>query len=213
MAINDSAVITPAVGYIFFAPPGTAAPTPAVIAGLDVSRFGADESVEELDDDGKPVITPIGKAALPAAWVNVGHSSRDSLPEFGYDGGDTEVKGTWQNESLREVETKPVADFLTMALHQFDSDTLKLYYGADTTVTAGVLSVPGGTTKPVEKALVIVIVDGDTKIGFHASKVSVKRDDSISLKVDEFAGIPLKATFLKSGTAPKYSWINKDLFV
>jgi len=29
MALNDNAVITPAGGYVFFAAPGTAAPTPA----------------------------------------------------------------------------------------------------------------------------------------------------------------------------------------
>jgi hypothetical protein len=165
-----------------------------------------------LDAEPRVAVT-VTDVTLPNNWRSIGHTSRGDLPELGYDGGDTEVRGTWQNESLREVETKPIADFLKMALHQFDVDSFELYYGKDGAAgEAGVFGVTG-TAAPVEKALLIIIVDGDVKVGFYSPKASFRRDDSISLKTDEFAAIPVRATFLKFGSANKYQWVNADLFV
>ena len=210
MALNDTAVITAAVGYIFIATAGTARPSPADLAAIDLSELAARAGDVELDDDGVPIVKAV--TGLPAAWTNIGHTSRGDLPEFGFDGGDTEVRGTWQNESLREVETKPIGDFLKMALHQFDVDTFELYYGKNASATPGVFGVAGGNSKSVEKALFIVIVDGDERIGFYSPKASIRRDDSISLKTDEFAALPVRATFLKDGNKNKFEWINEDLF-
>lgn len=222
MTINDKAVITPALGYVFFAPVGTDAPTPKQLADLDISTLAEDGGpitpISEPDTgegDTKPKtadVKPVGKNALPAAWINAGHTARDTLPEFGYEGGDTEVRGTWQNESLREVETKPLADSIKLQFHQFDADTLELYYGKNASTTAGVFGVKGGPSTPIERALLIIIVDGEEKIGFHASKTSLRRDESIKLKTDEFGAFPVKGTFLNLGAKLKYSWINEDLF-
>ena len=151
-------------------------------------------------------------ATAPNGWSTLGHTSRGDLPEFGFDGGDTEVRGTWQNESLREVVTKPIADYLTLFLQQFDTQAFELYYGKDASKAVGVFGVASGTQVPVEKALLIIIVDGDTKIGFYSPKASVRRDDSISLATDEFASLPVRATFLKYGSSNKFEWINQDLF-
>lgn len=151
-------------------------------------------------------------ATAPNGWVNIGNTSRDDLPEFGFDGGDTEVRGTWQNESLREVVTEPIADYLTIFLAEFDTESFEMYYGRNASKTPGVFGVSGGTQVPVETALFIIIVDGDTKIGFYAPKASVRRDDSIQLAVDEFAMLPVRATFLKYGSANKFEWISEKLF-
>lgn len=150
--------------------------------------------------------------SAPNGWSTLGHTSRDELPEFGFDGGDTEVRGTWQNENLREVVTKPIADYLTLMLQQFDTDAFELYYGKDASKAAGVFGVASGTATPIEKALLIIIVDGDTKIGFYSPKASVRRDESISLATDEFASLPVRATFLKHGSANKFEWISEELF-
>jgi hypothetical protein len=220
MPINDKAVITAATGFIFTAPVGTAAPTPTELAALATPKLlleaGVDDVVVDPDaGDGKTARNAVAdtKNTLPVAWVNVGHTSRDDLPEFGYDGGDLETRGTWQNESLREVETKPVADYLVFKLHQFDSGAFELYYGKDASAVAGVFGVAGGTTVPVEKALFILIVDGQNKIGFHAHKASFRRDDAVEMATDEFAALPIRATLLRHNTEVKFSWINKDFFV
>jgi hypothetical protein len=76
-----------------------------------------------------------------------------------------------------------------------------------------VFGVAGGTPSPVEHALLIVIVDGNRKVAFYSPKASLRRDDSISLAVDEFASLPVRATFLKYGASNKFEWIAEDLFV
>lgn len=151
-------------------------------------------------------------AAAPNGWATVGHTARDDLPEFGFDGGDSETRGTWQNENLREVITKPISDYLTIFLQQFDMTSFELYYGKDNAKQSGVFGVKGGTPAPVERALFLVIQDGDTKIGFYAPKASIKRDDSISLATDEFASLPIRATFLRYGSASVFEWVSETLF-
>jgi len=287
MSLNDNAVLTAAVGWVYTAPVGTASPTPAQIKAFEASAFGdagGDKvivsagtggtftvtvggqttaplafnvalaafkaAVEGLSSVGVGKVTVTGTtAATPgltvkfdssvvgtlsvdgtsltggtvtvttkpgtgtgAAWTNVGHTSRGDLPEFGFEGGDTEVKGTWQNESLREIVTDPIADYLTLLLHQFDTESFELYYGKNSSTTPGVFGVAGGTPAPIEKALLIVIVDGTHKVAFYSPKASVRRDDSISLAVDEFSALPVRATFLKYASANKFEWVAEGLF-
>jgi len=283
MSLNDNAVLTAAVGWVYTGTVGTARPTPAEITAFDPGSFAAGAGAKTLtitatggnyklsvaanssadiafDADanaikaaleattgvgaGKATVTGVaggpytitldssvtgalavvgtgltgGTATLAAVvatgagWQNVGHTSRGDLPEFGFEGGDTEVKGTWQNESLREIVTDPIADYLTLMLHQFDTESFELYYGKNTSTTPGVFSVPGGTPSPVEKAMLIVIVDGSHKVAFYSPKASLRRDDSISLAVDEFAALPVRATFLKHGSSSKFDWIAQGLF-
>lgn len=187
MAMNEDAVLTAATGYIYTAPVGTVAPTPTEISSFD------------------PNVGFTG-------WENIGHTSRDELPEFGFDGGDSEVKGTWQNASLREVVTEVASDYVIFNVHQFDDNALGLYYGAENASdTPGVFGVANAPTGTVNRALLIVIIDGDVNLGFHASRVSIKRDDSIELASDEFAYMPLRATFVKNTGSPfLFSWISED---
>lgn len=186
MALNDAAVITPAKGYIYVAPTGTASPTPAQIEAFD-------------PDVG---ISP---------WVSLGHTARDDLPVFAFDGGDSEVKGTWQNASLRSVTTEVAQDYVTINAHQFDETILELYYGDTTPGTVvGKFDVSEAATSAIEKALLIVIIDGTATVGFHASKAAFRREDSVELAVDEFAYFPLRATMLKNSTDPLFSWLSYD---
>ncbi len=186
MAENDVAVITPARGYILLAPTGTTRPTPAAI------------------DTFNP-------ATGLAPWVSIGHTARDELPTFGFDGGDTEVKGTWQNAQLREVVTEVASDYVTFNAHQFDETVLGLYYSvANGGTTEGVFEVASAPTTPIESAILIVIIDGNTNVGFWAPKVAVRREDAMELAIDEFAYMPLRATFLKNSNDPLFAWISSD---
>lgn len=160
--------------------------------------------------------TPAAVASLADAvnsWRNVGHTSRNDLPVFGFDGGKLEMKGTWQNERLREVQqtSNPIEDSVTVILEQWDPDTFELYFGADVADTPGIFGVDGQFI-PVEKAVLVIIIDGDTKIGFYAPKASIQRDSAAKMTVDDFATFPIKATFLNLGTRRLYDWINEDLF-
>lgn len=146
-----------------------------------------------------------------SAWKSVGHTSRGTMPEFGFDGGDTETKGSWQKKKLREISKDDAVDYLTVVLHQFDADSLALYYGDNSSADSGVFGVSSGM-KPVEKAGLVIIEDGDLRLGFHFHKSSVKRDDKIELPIDDLASLPVKFTFLDYGDESLFSWISSDLF-
>jgi hypothetical protein len=180
----DSAVITPGTGFIFFAAPGTARPSDALI-----------ESYVAMDDDHFP------------GWVSAGHTSRDDLPQFGFDGGDSEVQGTWSNASFREVVTQAPSDFVTFNALQFDEQILSYYYSVtDGTPGDGVITVTDAPTATIERAILVIIVDGPRRVGFHAASASIRREDAIQLATDSFAAFPLRATFLKLAGQPIYSW-------
>lgn len=197
MAMDDAAVLTAGAGWVFLADANTASPT---------------------DDLVDPPAGPFVPGALPVGWVPVGHTSRDDLPEFGSDGGDTEVRGSWQNASLRQVVTDTAVDFVTINLLQFDNDTLALYYGAENALVNGerrfrVATTPTGT---VEKAMLIVIVDGNVSVGLYAPRVSFTRDDAISLATDDFGTLPVRATFLQGtdgalGDSLLFDWIGGSI--
>lgn len=199
MGMNDDAVLAAGAGWVFLAPPNTASPTDVQVSPLSGGFDPTD---------------------LPVAWVPIGHTSREDLPEFGSDGGDSEVRGSWQNASLRQVVTEVNIDYVTLNLLQFDNDTLSLYYGAANALTNGErrFRVKSSATGTVEKALLIVIVDGDESVGFYAPKASFKREDAISLATDDFGALPTRATFLQgySGTDTAdnrllFDWIGGEI--
>lgn len=288
MAENDAAVVNAAIGYVYTAPPGTAAPTPATIKTLNPETYGSqiqtlkitgtptggtftvtvgavtsaaipyNATVAQLkaaigalstvgtgnvlvtgtalgDVDGldvtwynakqgttnaitaaasftggtSPAITVTQKQAA-SSWVSVGHTSRGKLPEFGFDGGNSEMKGSWQKKKLRELQKDDPVDHLTVILHQFDTNALGLYYGPNASTDAGVFSYKSGQ-QPTEKAGLVVIQDGGVNLGFHFSRAAVKRDEKIDLPVDDFAVLPVKFTFLDYSDEVLFSWISSDL--
>lgn len=184
---------------------GSTLPDDTLADGLNVTWVGDKLGTTLAITGSTATITAV---TAPNGWVMTGHTSRDDLPEFGKDGGDTEVKGTWQNKALREtLSGDPRVDFVTVKLEQFDKSNLELFYGEDAANTTGVFGVDGSYT-PIEKAVLMVIVDGGVSIGFHAPKASIRGDDSIDMSVDGFTGFPVKMTFLKMGTRRLFDWIS-----
>ena len=64
--------------------------------------------------------------------------------------------------------------------------------------------------------MAMVVIDGDYKIGFYAPKVSIRRDDSMEMAIDEFTKMPLRMSFLKqeprgASTYPLFVWINGEI--
>ncbi|ASZ72814.1 major tail protein [Mycobacterium phage Drake55] len=191
MAENDDAVLTAAVGYVFTAPVGQEAPTPAQLKTIDLT---------------KPSTWGTGLTA----WESAGHTSRGTLPEFGFEGGESEVKGSWQKKKLREISTEDPIDYVTILLHQFDEGSLGLYYGPNASSTPGVFGVKTGQTN--ERAVLVVIEDGDMRLANHAHKAGVRRDDAIELPIDDLAALPVRFTYLDHEDELPFSWINEDLF-
>lgn len=189
MAVDNDALFTAARGFIFIGAVGATAPTASEIASFTQA------------------------SGLGAGWENIGHTSADELPEPGFDGGDAETKGSWQNSALKEVTTEATVDYMTFNVHQWSDMCLELYYGQANMNTAepGEFRVEDASTSSSERALCMVIVDGDAKVAFYANKASIRREGPVALAVDEFSALPLRATFLKNGANDLFRWISSDL--
>ena len=280
--LNDNAVFTAATGYVYYAPVGTAAPTPAQLAEFNPDTFGSHtyelkitgsptggtytitaggDTTEAIKHDasaaevqaaldklgsvgtGGAVVTGVNpkdgyqvsfigdnfaktveasvdssltggttsKADLtevdkPIGWEPLGHTDDEELPEFGYEGGETEAKGSWQRKNLREVSSEAPVDYVTVKALQFDAKTLEMYYGKNASKIANVFGVDDPSAGGVEYAFLIVMVDGLFKISFSAAKASVRRDESITLATDDFSILPLRSTFVKHPGRHLFEW-------
>jgi hypothetical protein len=154
-----------------------------------------------------PVGTPAPANAdtVPAApWTDTGHTSRDEGLTISRDGGDSEVKGTWQNANLRE-RRDPTTWALTFTMHQVDADVLRLFFGGGT-VTEGKFSAPANPTGQ-EHALFVVMVDGNNRVGLYFPKVSILADDDISVDVEDFLAFPVRATVLSMSGTDLMAWL------
>jgi hypothetical protein len=188
-------------------------------SGFDISwigtRFGTSQTLTSTPTltGGTTPAAPVTLKTSGSGWKPVGHTSRGTLPEFGFDGDTTEIRGSWQKKKLREIQTEDPIDYLTVVLHQMDKDSLALYYGANASVTSGVFGVSSfSQSQNIETAGLVVIVDGTQRLGFHFHKAAVKRDDAIELPIDDLAALPIKFTFLDHNNELLFSWINEDLF-
>ncbi|AOZ62774.1 major tail protein [Rhodococcus phage Yogi] len=186
---------------------------PLATAGVELAFIGKLQGktvpvtvVSNLEGGTSPEVT-VTETAITNGWAPIGHTSEGDLPELGFEGGDTEVRNTWQRTGLREVNTDTPFDYMTMKLAQFDASGFQFYYGDNASTVEGVFGVDSSVIKPVERALFMLIVDGDLRVGFRAAKASIRRDESISLATDEFGTLPVRATFIKHPGNHLFEWI------
>jgi hypothetical protein len=140
-------------------------------------------------------VEPVSLTSPASPWENLGHTSRDDGLTITRDGGDSEVLGTWQNDSLRE-RVDPTTLAVTLFAHQVDQNVLGLYFpgGDDSTPGRyGVTSASGSA----ERAMYIRIVDGTNEVGLYMPKVSIRSDDDVEVDVEGFLAFPLRATVLQ----------------
>ena len=186
----------------------------AVVSGSD-AKTGVTVSFVG-DNFGKKVVlkgadgATVTELSKPSGWEPIGHTNNDDLPEFGYDGGDSETKGSWQKKVLKTITTETPVDYVTIKALQFDMDTLEYYYGKNASKVENVFGVDAPNGKDVERAILIVLKDGDYKIAFSAAKAGLRRDESIALEADDFATLPLRATFVKHPGRHLFEWTNAE---
>jgi hypothetical protein len=176
MALSDNAVIIPGRGYAFINDTvGAPAPadTPAEVAALDL----------EAD-------------TLATGWRNLGHTSRDNNVSLGRDGGETEVKGSWQNAALRTTKSA-VIWAISIAALQIDNDVLRLYFGGGDATQPDSFGLPDAPVSQ-EVGLYVVMVDGATRLPLHFPKVDIGGSDAIEVDPENFLEFALTATVLKA---------------
>jgi len=154
---------------------------------------------------------PVG-TALPAdlrnpagPWTHMGHTSVADILSAASEGGETTTLRSLQNATLR-TSTAARTEAFVMNLLQFDSASLKLYYGSNATVDGnGHLSVPSSPV-PTEVAWLVVFYDGQTTAGVYAPKASIFRNDDLSVSdTENLVQLSLRVTPLQNG-ANDYSF-------
>lgn len=141
----------------------------------------------------------------------LGHTDLDEVLAFGSEGGETEVKGSWQNKTLREVLTSAAVDyFVVRSLQVKDNDVLSLYYGGGDATVADEFSLPD-TPAIQERAVLVVMLDSGGPVGLWIPRAGIRREAEIGVAADSFTTIPLRVTFLKASGLPRATWIATGL--
>lgn len=151
----------------------------------------------------------VKKGAEANDWELAGHTAQEELPEFGFDGGDTKVKGSWQKKKLKEVTEEDPVDYVIIRFVQWDVETLEAYFGKNKSTTEGIYGSDGSRTS-IEVAILIVMVDGPFVIAFTAAKATLRREEAIKLEADEFAILPVRATFVNHPGRLLFEWITPE---
>lgn len=139
--------------------------------------------------------------APPVGWVEVGNTSLENILALTSEGGAVTTLSSLQNKSLRQsVEAR--VESLGLNLLEWTSNSLKLYYGANSVVaTDGAVEVPSEPV-PTEKAFLAVLEDGTNVGGFYAAKASIFRSDDIAVAdTNTLAQLPIKVTALNNAGA------------
>lgn len=181
MAVNNAAYIVPTRGFVYLAPVGTAA----------------------------PLVADLAAPATPFEILgHVGTADGDGLPVFTSDGGDVTTLGSWNQAAVRTT-TEPLTQSVEFSASQIDAESLRLYTSSDGGTATGRFDVLGSeVNQGVQTALLIVIQDGSTYIGWYAPKVEIRRGDDIEFDPEGPILLPLSATLLDvDATTPRESWI------
>lgn len=172
---RDDAVFIPGRGGVLIAPVGTLPPTSAELkAWVDAGATGA------LGD-----------------FVPLGYTSSDELPSIDADTDGGEVKGAWENPSLRTTKTT-ITETITVTPIQWSETPLTHRFGPGT-IDAG----KGQWHAPAiysatEVAMLVVMIDGSEPLALSYYKVASSPDGGIELDSEEFAGLPVKWTVLSA---------------
>lgn len=149
---------------------------------------------------GRFYTAPVG-TAIPSdlrnpagSWTEIGHTSVQDILSATSEGGETTTLRSLQNKTLRQTVAARTEAFI-MNLLQFDSAGLKLYYGSNAAIDgSGYVAVPS-TPVPTEVAWLVVFYDGNTTAGIYAPKVSILRNDDLSISdTENLAQLSLKVT-------------------
>lgn len=148
---------------------------------------------------------PVG-TAVPAdlrnpggTWTHMGHTSVADILSAASEGGETTTLRSLQNATLRTTTAARTEAFV-MNLLQFDSASLKLYYGSNAAIDgSGHVSVPASPV-PTEVAWLVVFYDGQTTAGVYAPKSSIFRNDDLSVSdTENLVQLSVRVTPLQNG--------------
>lgn len=164
MSLNDAATLIIGAGNYFTAPYIALTPTPM----------------------------PSDLEVIASPFEAVGHTSLEDIFNMSSEGGEATQIGTLQNKALR-TKYSPRTDAINFTLQQFDTPSLKLYFGSNATIgTNGEVQVPSEPT-PTVCTFLAVFIDGENYFGIYAPKAEIFRADGIAAAdTESLAGLPLQ---------------------
>lgn len=149
---------------------------------------------------GRFYIAPVGTAsptnllAPDTPWEEIGHTSVEDILSWATEGGETTTLASLQSPSLRSTSSARTESFTTTLL-QWDEATLPFYFGDNMELIpgSGILMGVNSNPTPVEKALLIVLRDGQNAFPIYAPSVSIARADDLSIdSTEDLAGLPIQ---------------------
>lgn len=186
--------------------------TPVVItftgqyAGQAVTLLTADDT--NLTGGSTPEAAVV-RTATALGWENAGHTSLDNDFAPFFDGGESTTRGTRQNANLR-TQVATATEGVEISRVQADTDTLKSYYGGGEGVAAGRFDAPDSAT-PIEKAVLIVYMDGERRIAEYHPKASVVRSGAIRTAKGGWLEFPVRFTWLKVPGKAITTWYGDEI--
>lgn len=181
MAINDKGLIQSIRGAVFLADADAPLPEGGV-AGftLDAETVG----------DSKP-------------YVNVGHTSSDTLPAFNLDGGDASSMSTWLKENARTTY-EAVTGTVTWSSLQLDKESMKTAFnGTEISGSGGVAISLSKTAKA--QAVFILVQDPNSgkRIGAWCPNTDVAFNSLPSFDSENFMAYEMQGNLKESDVLPK----------
>lgn len=148
---------------------------------------------------------------LPPKMRSLGHTSTEDLPAWDGDGGDTETKGSWERQKLREVAKDVEVNWFAVKAMQFDNEIMSLASGGGDASRPSQFWAPKTKRFPELGALIVYIDNAGGVIGELVPRCSVRKDAAAEHATDEFSTIPLRFTQLtpRDGLA-ELIWIGRN---
>lgn len=178
MGFNPNATIIPGKGTVLVADPDKAPP-------IDYMTLNPAD--------------PTSFATAAPGWEALGHTSRENMVAMSKEGGEATQSGSWWDEALVSNYAATNWSIVVNSL-QVDALTLGLAFGGGTLDTAkGSYAVKD--IKPTAKALFILMVGGNSRMGIYIPNTTVSIGDAPELAIDAFFEISLSAAILNSKTS------------
>jgi hypothetical protein len=166
MGINRNALIVPGHGTLFHAEPNT-----------------------PLPENPLEAFTLTGPT--PAGWENLGHTSKDTPPAFGREGGEATKLDTYLVDGVTTIYSAVDWSLIFQSL-QVDGDSLDLAFHGAFDADGGYI-IPGGVSA-IEKGLVLLASDGTGSLLFYVPNTSVALESAPALDAAGYFALPLSAS-------------------
>lgn len=150
-----------------------------------------------------PAVTVATTAVGFGPWdgySEIGYTSKDSPWQINKTGGDVTPQDSWQEDGI-DSSVAGISWSMAFNALQYDYDTMKLYHGSNAVEgTNGLLQTSKDGPTATEKALFMLLRNGNKAQVRHWARTSIIGADGESFDTTKLANMPLQAAVLSSTT-------------